>query len=261
VEEAVAKRTAPEILTLSATELEELLVKLAALLPAELYQLVQKLMRTLQWVMGVLEARDTTIGRLARLIFGAKTEKTKQVFPPPPPTGNPNAAAQSASAPPKRKGHGRMAAAAYTGAKRVRVVHPQLRVGDACPDCKQGKLYGLKQPGQIVRITAQPPIAATCFELERLRCKLCGKVFTAPAPPEAGLGKYDPEVGSTLGYLRFGGGVPRAPDITKRCCVCQEVWDLRHVAGDGLFESARCPRSQAPTVRPHASLGQRPRNG
>lgn len=133
----MAKRTGPEILILSAAELEKLLVKLGALLPAELYQRVQKLLRTLQWVMGVLEARDTTLGRLARLIFGAKTEKTKQIFPPPPPpTGNPNAAAQSASAPPKRKGHGRMAAAAYTGAKRVRVGHPQLRVGDACPDCQ-----------------------------------------------------------------------------------------------------------------------------
>ena len=179
---------------------------LAPLLPAQTCQLVEKALRTLQWLMGVIEAKDTTIGRLARMIFGAKTEKTGQLFPQPPPTGYPSAAA--AAPPPQRKGHGRTAAADYPGAKPVPVPHPQLRPGDRCPDCKQGKLYLLKRPAQIVRITAQSRFAATRFELEKLRCKLCGKTFTAPAPPEAGLEKYDPNVGPTLGYRRFGGGLP-----------------------------------------------------
>ena len=48
----------------------------------------------------------------------------------------------------------------------------------------------------------------TRFELEKLRCNLCGQLFTAPAPKEAGLSKYDPQVGTMLGYLRFGTGVP-----------------------------------------------------
>ena len=91
----------------------------------------------------------------------------------------------------------------------MRVPHPQLHPGDTCPGCKQGKLYPLKQLGQLVRITAQPLFAATRFELEKLRCNLCGQLFTAPAPPEAGLSKYDPQVGPMLGYLRFGSG--RAP--------------------------------------------------
>jgi len=59
-----------------------------------------------------------------------------------------------------------------------------------------------------VRIAAQPLFVATRFELEKLRCSLCGQLFTAPAPPEAGLGKYDPQVGPLLGYLRFGTGLP-----------------------------------------------------
>ena len=59
-----------------------------------------------------------------------------------------------------------------------------------------------------MRITAQSLFAATRFELEKLRCKLCGKTFPAPAPPEAGLEKYDPNVGPTVGYVRFGGGLP-----------------------------------------------------
>lgn len=201
----MASSAAPEVVQLSAAQLEELLVKLASLLPVEIYQLVEKLLRTLQWVMNLIETKQTTIGRLQRLVFGAKTEKTSQLFTAPCATGSPSTATALA---PRRKGHGRTAAADYTGAKRLRVTHPQLRPGQPCPKCPQGKLYALKQLGQIIRISAQPLFAATRFELERLRCSLCGQVFTAPAPPEAGLGKYDPEVGTLLGYLRFGGGLP-----------------------------------------------------
>jgi len=234
----MAKSTPPEIVTLSSAQLDELLVKLAALLPAETYQWVEKLLHTLQWLMGAIEAKDTTLGRLARIIFGAKTEKTKQLFPPPPPTSSPSAAAATAP-PPKRKGHGRTAAADYTGAQRVKVPHPQLRAGDLCPDCKQGKLYLLKRPAQLVRITAQSLFAATRFELEKLRCKLCGKTFTAPAPPEAGLEKYDPNVGLMLGYLRFGGGLPHyrlarmQNDLGVRFPASTQ-WELMAKAGQAL---------------------------
>jgi transposase len=233
----MARSTAPEPVSLSPAQLEELLVKLAALVPAELYQLIEKSLRTLQWLMGAIEARDTTIGRLARVIFGAKTEKTKQLFPSP--VAPPPAESQSASAPPKRKGHGRTAAADYTGAKRVSVAHPQLHLGDPCPGCKQGKLYALKRPAQIVRITAQALFAATRFELQKLRCNLCGEVFTAPAPPEAGLGKYDPQVGPMLGYLRFGGGVPHyrlerlQADLGVRLPASTQ-WELMAEAGQAL---------------------------
>ena len=202
----MAKSTAPEIVSLNSTQVEELLLKLAPLLPAETFGLVEKVLRTFQWLMGAIEAKDTTIGRLARMIFGAQTEKTARLFPQPPPAGSPAAAA--VAPPPKRKGHGRRAAADYPGAKRIQVPHPQLHPGDPCPDCQQGKLYRLKQPAQIVRLSAQSLFAATRFELEKLRCALCGKVFTAPAPPEAGLEKYDPNVGPALGYYRFGGGLP-----------------------------------------------------
>ena len=101
----MAKSHAPEVVTLSPTQLEELLGKLAGLLPAEIYQSVEKLLRTLQWVMGLIEAKETSLSRLQRLIFGAKTEKTKQLFPPPPASSQ--TAALAAPPAPKRKGHGR----------------------------------------------------------------------------------------------------------------------------------------------------------
>jgi len=233
----MAKPGAPDIVTLSSPQLEELLAKLAGMLPAETYQVLEKLLRTLQWVMGLIEAKQTTIGRLQRLIFGAKTEKTSQIFPQPTASGlSAEAAAEPA---PKRKGHGRTAAANYTGAQRVTVPHPQLHPGDSCPDCNKGKLYLLKQPAQLVRITAQSLFAATRFELEKLRCALCGKIFTAPPPPEAGLEKYAPSVGPMLGYLRFGGGLPHyrldkmQTDLGVRLPASTQ-WELMAKAGQAL---------------------------
>ena len=132
----MAKPGKPDLVTLSSPQLEELLATLAGMLPAETYQLLEQLLRTLQWVMGLIEAKQTTIGRLQRLLFGAKTEKTSRMFPPPP--GASLCAAAPGAPPAKPKGHGRTAAVSYTGAQRVKVPHPHLHPGDRCPDCKRG---------------------------------------------------------------------------------------------------------------------------
>ena len=158
------KKAAPEVLTLSADQFEQLLVKLAAALPADLYGLVEKLLRTLQWMTQALEAKDISLGRLARLLFGAKTEKTKQLFPPPAPPSSPTGNGPGSDAPgappkPKRKGHGRLPASDYPGAKVVPVPHPTLHPGDPCPKCQRGKLYRLKRPApdpNVRRPLAQP---------------------------------------------------------------------------------------------------------
>jgi hypothetical protein len=79
---------------------------------------------------------------------------------------------------------------AYRGAERIAVAHASLSAGDPCPTCGQGTVYE-KAPGVVVRISGQPPLAAMIYQLQKLRCHLCGQVFTAAAPPEAGNGKYD----------------------------------------------------------------------
>jgi hypothetical protein len=105
------------------------------------------------------------------------------------------------------KGHGRNGVAAYTGAERIDVAHPALRAGDACPACPEGIVYE-KTPGVVVRIIGQPPLGATIYQLQKLRCHLCGKVFTAPAPEETGNQKYDATAGSMIGLLKYGSGLP-----------------------------------------------------
>jgi transposase len=196
------KSEAPQIITLSAAELEKLLGELRAPLAPATYQLVEGLLRTLQWVMAALEAKTATVGRLRRLMFGKKTEKAGKLLPAT------LAAILSGPVKPKAKGHGRNGAKDYPAAQRVPVPHPEHQAGDLCPKCRTAKLYLFTAPARLVRIVAQPIFQATVFELERLRCALCGALFTAPAPPEAGLGKYDPSVGTMLALMRYGAGLP-----------------------------------------------------
>ena len=106
---------APQIISLSAAELEKLLGELRGSLAPATYQLVEALLRTLQWVMATLEQKTATLGRLRRMIFGAKTEKACKVLPAT------LAAILSGPAKPKAKGHGRK------GAKDYRVASASMR--------------------------------------------------------------------------------------------------------------------------------------
>jgi hypothetical protein len=49
----------------------------------------------------------------------------------------------------------------------------------------------LADPGVLIRLIGQPPVAATIYELQKLRCNLWGQIFTAEPPAEAGAKKYD----------------------------------------------------------------------
>ena len=198
----MAKPPTPEIVELSPAQLEELLTKLVGLVPEETYRLLKAVLQTFQWLMGALEAKNTTLGRLRRMLFGKQTEKSAQVLPKGEGT-DPDRPPKS-----KAKGHGRKGAQDYPAARRVKVPHLLHQVGELCSKCLQGKLYLLQVPARLIRIVAQPIFSATVFELERLRCALCGALFTAPAPPEAGLNKYAPSSGVMLVLLRFGAGLP-----------------------------------------------------
>jgi len=71
-------------------------------------------------------------------------------------------------------------------AERVVIAHASLQRGDICPGCEKGKVYEQQEPKQLVRITGQAPIGATVYELQRLRCNLCGEIYTAQAPEGVG---------------------------------------------------------------------------
>jgi transposase len=90
----------------------------------------------------------------------------------------------------------------------VVIAHPTLRHGDFCPECGAGKVYRQKQSKTLVRIVGRPPLEATRYEMERLRCNGCNQVFTAAAPPQAGPERYDATATAMVAQLRYGSGVP-----------------------------------------------------
>jgi transposase len=164
---------------------------------------VQAMTEAFPELLTLLDQSGMSLARLRRVAFGAPTEKTATVCP----SGEPSPETQ-AQPKRKRRGHGRHGARCYTGAKRVPVSHPTLKPGDLCPGCGKGKLRRQPKPAPAIRVEAQPPITATVFEMEVLRCCLCGKTFTAPTPPQAGTQKYDPSVGVMVSLLRYGSGMP-----------------------------------------------------
>ncbi len=149
----------------------------------------------------------TTLHALVeRLAQQRSTEKTNSVLEP---NNSSSAATESPEPEPAAPaGHGRNAASAFTGAEKVSVQHAQLKPGDRCPECREGRVYRQKEPKTLIRIVGQAPLKATVFEMERLRCNGCCQVFTAAEPAGVGAGKYDMTAVAMIALLKYGTGMP-----------------------------------------------------
>ncbi len=222
----------PEIVELDRTHLEEMLCRVEqSSIEAKDATLIRNVFRAYLYMTDLVEDKNISIRRLRNLLFGSGTEKTNAVVgrtaltpeatlqgatattnesassePGPTPT-NEVAPSGETDTKPAGKGHGRNGADDYPGAERIDVPYPSLSVGDPCPVCLTGTVYE-KAPGIVVRITGQPPLAATVYQLQKLRCHLCGQVFTAPAPTAAGDQKYDATACSMICLLKYGTGFP-----------------------------------------------------
>jgi len=179
---------------------------------------------TLAVVTQELELKGASVRRLRRLLFGSSSEKMKDVFPDSDKkqdktsTGDDKrdndkdasdkSKEEQDTEKEKRKGHGRTGAKEYTGAEKQPVNHESLRAKDNCPKCLKGKLYVQQDPATLVRVTGMAPLQATVYELERLRCNLCGEVFTAKAPEGLGDEKYDHSAAAMIALLKYGCGMP-----------------------------------------------------
>ena len=206
----------PPRVELSIKELEGILEHAKAALSEREFAILKGVLQTLEFLTRELEKKSVSIQRLRQLLFGAATETTAKVIQKilervgKAPAADAGVAADGTQAPPgeKPKGHGRNGADAYVGAKRVRVPLASLHAGDACPSCVKGKVYASCEPGLIVRLTGQAPIGGTVYELEKLRCNLCGQVFSAKAPEGVGPEKYDAESAAMIALLKYGVGLP-----------------------------------------------------
>ena len=187
------------------------------------YRRVEQLAASYAYLTELVADKDTTIESLRKLLR-PKSEKTSAVLgdqagtSPSADEGETNASGDEPAgddedeppakpAKPRKPGHGRNGVDKFPGAKRVAVPHDSLTSGDRCPECGRGKVYS-SPPRVLLRFTGQTPLQATIYELDRLRCSLCGASFVASEPAEAGGPKYDAQAISMIGLLKYGLGMP-----------------------------------------------------
>jgi transposase len=201
-----------EVLDIPRDELNALLEHARTALPEEDYLRLKAVVEGLRYLTELIADKDTTIRDLRQLLFPLVNEKTREVLRRAGIETSQKAAttADESSAvelQQKKPGHGRNGADAYRGAQRVAIVHARLHRGDVCPGCEKGKIYEQLESKQLVRITGQAPITATVYQLQRLRCNLCGEVYTAQAPEGVGEEKYDETAAAMIAQMKYSSGM------------------------------------------------------
>lgn len=199
----------PELVNATQAELDEILVLTKTTLPGQQYELLERVLGTFVFVMQSLQNAKMSIKRFRQMLFGARTESQRNVLAEhgasaasdPPVTGDATPTPGDADAKPSPPGHGRNGAQAYRDSPVVELALPDLQAGDRCPECTTGKVYEAP-PKVIVKVLGQPPLTATVYKLQQLRCRLCDARFTAPVPAGARAPKYDHSCASMLALLR-----------------------------------------------------------
>ncbi|HUG25682.1 IS66 family transposase, partial [Piscinibacter sp.] len=253
----------PELVTATQEELDEILLRARPALSEQQYRLLEGVLATFVYVMLKLQNAKTSIKRFQRMLFGHRTEHKRNVLERAAQAGDSDASdAESvpdlpATVPlprPAQPGHGRNAAQAYSGAPIVQCDHTELASGDRCPQCDKGRVYD-SPPRSIVKVVGQAPLGATVYKLQRLRCRLCDAIFTAPLPAAVvSLPKYDSSCASMIALLRYGNGMPHfrleglqaslyvpLPDATQWDIVAKAVPAPRAVFEELIRQAAQAP--------------------
>jgi hypothetical protein len=202
------KASTPHHLNVSMEELLAMVERTKRTISTEDHEMLSAVISTLAVLMEEVKRKNGSISRLQQILFGSSTEKTSKILGGKQKKKSTEPDADNADPKPKKPGHGRKSAAAYVGAERKFVAHASLSTGQCCPECITGKVYPLSEPKKLVRITGMAPLGATVWSCERLRCNLCGEVYTAEAPEGVGDKKYDETSTAMIGMLKYGCGLP-----------------------------------------------------
>jgi len=232
----------PEWIEVTLEELDELLeATLSGPLSEDQHRKLEGLIALVIRLKQDLDNNDLTIRKLKELVYGPRTEKTRNVLDEatsPPPEGGDEVPKPEKEPKPPPPGHGRLGVKDYPNAEHVRVPHETLSPGDPCPECEGGKVYEQK-PRVLIRFRGQPPLQATIFELDALRCHLCGKIFTASPPAEAQKPKHDAGAAAMVALLKYGSGLPfnRLDGLQRSLGVplpASTQWQIVHAAAQKL---------------------------
>ncbi len=242
------RRSTPEIIEVNSQQMEELLARAASnTLREEDTELMRQIFDSYTQFFQIVGDKNTSIARLRKLLFGSSSEKANKVIGDAKGTKEADTTdsddVSGADDNVKRekersRGHGRYSADDYPGANQVDVKHGTLSVGDDCPVCHRGTLYE-KAPRVLVRFVGQAPLQGTVYRMQKLRCHLCGKIFTASTPQAAGKQKYDHTVANMIGLLKYGSGLPfnRLQRLQRNCQIplaASTQWGIVYAAASLL---------------------------
>lgn len=216
----------PTLVEVDIEEIEGLVDRAKHRLRPEDVELLKGLVQTLLMTISLVQKGRANLARLRRLFGLVSSEKTAKVREgmdqerrqgdgkeedagtSSRSSSGGTTDARGADGKTTRKGHGRNPASAYPEACQLAVLHEQLSPGQRCPACQRGSLYELQDPARFLRIVGQPPLAAWCWNCQRLRCNGCGMVFTAEPPEEAKGAKHDETAAAMICLLHYGAGTP-----------------------------------------------------
>lgn len=189
------------------------------------WDLIERYLLLLLRLSRVLQYGKIRMKKIARMLFGKRTEKEEKKDLPedPPPSSSGGGKTPPGSAegkqdagsgsvnenpePKATKGHGRRPASDYQNAETVICPLCHNKPGELCPACGKGRLREL--PAEVtIRFTGNPPVTATKYAQERARCDTCGQIFKAELPKEAGEEKYDASAKVSIVMNKYGSGVP-----------------------------------------------------
>lgn len=224
------------------------------------YPLLTDILRAMIWLSFSLQEKELSIRRL-RNIFGIKTESAKKLLELAQGKASDSdhsdaggskddgSEEDSNEADPQRssskrnshknkqKNHGHRPSTDYSQAKIVEVAHQALKKGDRCPSCLAGRLFNLKS-GTVLRIIGQPWLQMEIYKPERLRCSVCGEIFTARLPQEILDGsRADSSAKAIVCLLKYRGGVPfyrqgQMQEILGAPISASEIWKMTEDVAD-----------------------------
>ena len=103
--------------------------------------------------------------------------------------------------------NGRLGHHQYLNSDKVTIKHSQFQAGDLCPTECGGRLWNAT-PGTVIKISGQSFAKATQYNLEKLRCGLCGHFLSATLPPSVSEDKYDYAFKAQLILMKYFMGMP-----------------------------------------------------
>lgn len=190
-----------------------------------------KLLHFIVWMQLKIQKSQMTINKLKKIIFGSRTEKRNKKSA----TGDNKDSSENPSSEdkpeekiiennnstnqpesnqvinlPKKepvKGHGRNGIDKYIPDEIIHSTHKLLKAGDPCPTQCGGKLYEIK-PGGVVQVKGQSCAHVIHFIFDKLRCALCGALFTAEKPENFGEDTHDARFRAILALNKYFLAVP-----------------------------------------------------